>query len=382
MKRLFARLSKLVFNLLYKLACLAHPHRCEEVLFLSRQANDPSYDFKELAREFEERGWKARTHVRKLSRRSIILYTIHVLKEIVFLSQCKLVILDRYDPVVSLIDFKCEPVNPDDRREGIAHYEFPVEPVVIQIWHAFGAFKKFGYQSMGTAEGHVKEAFESFCIHRNYSWIICSGEGCKEAFAEAFSYPIERIVVARRPEYDKLMRLREELDRKDEPKKERQTVLFAPTLRKSDESEHPFRDLYENRVSLEKELDADLVWSFHPLESGLPAPGDVSEALLEADIVVTDYSSIVYEAYLLGKRAMFYVPDIEHYRKSPGLTTDPLIASPDLVALSERALVSNLQAVIRGKCNCAQMNAFVSGFLYEEAKLVYKALEEIEVMGA
>lgn len=363
MKRLFARLSKLVFNLLYKLACLMQSHRRDEVLFLSRQTNDPSYDFKELAREFEECGWKARIHVRKLSRRSIVPYTIHVLKEIVYLSQCKLVILDRYDPVVSLIDFKCEPVDPRDRREGIVHYEFPAEPVVIQIWHAFGAFKKFGYQSMGTAEGHTKEAFESFCIHRNYSWIICSGEGCKEAFAEAFSYPIERIVVARRPEYDKLIRLREELDRADRPTKEKQTVLFAPTLRKSDESEHPFRDLYENRAFLEKELDANLVWSFHPLESGLPAPGDVSEALLDADIVVTDYSSIIYEAYLLGKKTLFYVPDVECYRKTPGLNADPLELCPGASAGSLERIKELLVSALDGDYTWRQIKEFVSGSL-------------------
>ncbi len=375
MKRLFARLSKLVFNLLYKLACLTHPHRCDEVLFLSRQANDPSYDFEELAREFEECGWKARIHVRKLSRRSIIPYTIHVLKEIVFLSQCKLVILDRYDPVVSLIDFKCEPVDPDDRREDIAHYDFPVEPVVIQIWHAFGAFKKFGYQSMGTAEGHTKEAFDSFCIHRNYSWIICSGEGCREAFAEAFSYPIERVVVARRPEYDKLIRLRGELEREDEPIKERQTVLFAPTLRKSDESEHPFRDLYENRAFLEKELDANLIWSFHPLESGLPAPGDVSSAILEASVVVTDYSSIVYEAYLLGKKVLFYVPDIEGYRKSPGLNIDPSNLCPELAIGSEKELACLLAHTIRDGHKNGQFCTFVSDSISESPESIFEILK-------
>lgn len=261
---------------------------------------------------------------------------------------------------MSLIDFKCESVNPVDRREGVAHYEFPIEPVVIQIWHAFGAFKKFGYQSMGTAEGHAKEAFESFCIHRNYSWIICSGEGCREAFAEAFSYPIERVVVARRPEYDKLIRLREELEREDDPTKEKQTVLFAPTLRKSGGSEHPFRDLYENRASLEKELDADLVWSFHPLENGLPAPGDVSAFLLDADIVVTDYSSIAYEAYLLGKKVLFHVPDIERYRVSPGLNADPLSLCPGLVALSEERLTSLLSASMTLDYGFAQFDTFMA----------------------
>lgn len=360
MKRLFASLSKLVFNALYKAACLSCSERRNEVLFLSRQADEPSYDYQELARQFEEAGWVARIHVRKLSRRSLAPYALHVLKEIVFLSRCKVAVLDRYDPVIGLLDFKCEPASIGQVLENTMHYEFPCEPVVIQIWHAFGAFKKFGHQSVGTREGHSRETFDAFGIHRNYSWIVCSGEGCRKAFAEAFSYPIERIVVARRPEYDKLVKLRERLACERTSCEDKPMVLFAPTLRKSEESAHPFRDLYERRSLLEREVDAKLIWSFHPLESGLPAPGDVSAALLDADIVVTDYSSIVYEAYLLGKKVLFYVPDIESYRTSPGLNADPCYFGSGLIALSETAVIALLRLAIGGEYDQRQIETFAA----------------------
>ncbi|MBP3866403.1 MAG: hypothetical protein J6D25_01150, partial [Eggerthellaceae bacterium] len=38
----------------------------------------------------------------------------------------------------------------------------------------------------------------------NYSWVVCSGEQCRPAFAEAFSCPVERVVALDRPEYDEL----------------------------------------------------------------------------------------------------------------------------------------------------------------------------------
>ena len=39
-----------------------------------------------------------------------------------------------------------------------------------------------------------------------------------------------------------------------------------------------------------------------------------SELLAVADVVVTDYSSIVFDASLLNKNMVFYVPDYEKYK--------------------------------------------------------------------
>ena len=70
----------------------------------------------------------------------------------------------------------------------------------------------------------------------------------------------------------------------------------------------------------------------------LPAPGNVSDALVETDIVVTDYSSIAYEAYVLGKMVLFYVPDIDDYRLSPGLNADPTVLCPKICYRSDKTL--------------------------------------------
>lgn len=65
-------------------------------------------------------------------------------------------------------------------------------------------------------------------------------------------------------------------------------------------------------------------------------------SLIDADIVITDYSSIVYEAYLLGKLVGFYIPDIQYYRLSPGLNADPLELCPGLVADTPEQLAAML----------------------------------------
>ena len=334
-KRVFVSIAKLAFNLEYRHASRKH-QRENLVVFLSRRTNTPSYDYEALAHEFKRRGWRPVMHLKKVSKRTLVPYVKHVAKELNLLARCKVAILDRYDPVISLLDLECDTIPQTSAGQN---HEFPTSPLVLQLWHAFGAYKKFGYQSTDTTEGHSSEFTDMFNIHRNYSWVVCSGEQCRLAYAEAFSYPIERIVALNRPEYDELAEIREKLDERGERGEAQKTkILMAPTLRYNKASAHPFRDLYEQRGAFERGIDADISWSFHPLEMKLPAPGNVSDALVETDIIVTDYSSIAYEAYVLGKMVLFYIPDIDDYRFSPGLNADPTVLCPEICSRSDTAL--------------------------------------------
>lgn len=398
-------------NVLYKLFDLL-PRR-DEVLFFSRQSNEPSGDFLEMGRQFGEKGFAPVFMTKKLSLRSVFSYAAFAVREIYHLARCRVCVVDRYDPVISLVNLRCEDVpvdsasaaNADGARavqagpSGLPLYDrFPEEPVVVQLWHAFGAFKKFGFQSLGTQESHPVDTARIFRIHRNCSWVLCSGQGARVPFAEAFNLPVDRVVALPRPEYFEL------IDRAKAPRTcvsktwssvpdgrsaastcgaaevaggagvdapreaaaaagvaeaagaagavaspaRRPRVLVAPTLRKSHETEHPLRDLYASGAWHALESAACVAWSFHPLEEAGVASGGVNELLPDADYVVTDYSSIVYEAYLLGKRVAFYVPDLEQYARTPGLNANPGDLCPDLCFSSAEDLACFLSQVESG----------------------------------
>ncbi len=381
-RRAFVGVSRAVFNGLYRLCSLGGRHN--EVLFLSRQTNQPSNDYRAVGEALAKRGFTPVYLCRKLSKRTVFPYAAHALREIRHLACCKVVFIDRYDPMVSLIDFNCEPISNglaaaarDSRLQGdVLHVEYPAQPMVIQLWHAFGAFKKFGYQSIGTREGHSHEVADAFDIHRNYSWVVCSGEGCRAAFAEAFAIPVNRVVPLNRPEYRDIMLRRPSAA--DTPLPAEPSVLFAPTLRKSSASPHPFRTLYDRRKEALAGVPIQALWSFHPLEEGLDAVGQVPASLDAADYVVTDYSSIVYESYLLGKRVVFFVPDLDEYRKTPGLNADPGIRCPELTAVTEADLRDKLMRWTNDPATypAEQLEAFIDGAFAEAPDDPAKALAD------
>ena len=338
---MFTYVSRAAFNSLYRLFGLFG--RRDEVLFVSRKSGEPSYDYVECGKAFSAQGYELVYLSQHFKKSSVLAYAGLVLRELYHLARCRVFVIDRYDPVISLLDFKCEPT---ELRDAL-HLEFPSEPIVIQLWHAFGAFKKFGYQALDIAEGHSSDEAALFRIHRNNSWVICSGEGARKAFAEAFACPIERVLPLGRPEYRKMCDLHDAVRfakvGKSNGAGAKCTVLFAPTIRKYDKAVDPFADLRDTADQVFQSSKYEVVWSVHPLTAGKDAGGDVPTNLIDADIVITDYSSIVYEAYLLGKMVGFYAPDIAHYRSSPGLNADPALLCPGITASSPGELACLLE---------------------------------------
>ena len=133
----------------------------------------------------------------------------------------------------------------------------------------------------------------------------------------------------------------------------RLTVLYAPTFRKGNADalwlEHAVSALRSALAATG--VPVRLMVASHPLETaeehderdGVPVAflhGTPTIDLLHlADYVVTDYSTVAFEAGYAERRVLFYVPDIEEYRASPGLNIDPLeelptVSSVDAVEVS------------------------------------------------
>ena len=65
---------------------------------------------------------------------------------------------------------------------------------VIQLWHACGAFKRFGYSLTGKKFGAKKKELDRFPLYRNISLVTVSSPEVRWAYADAFSLPLEKIL--------------------------------------------------------------------------------------------------------------------------------------------------------------------------------------------
>ena len=87
---------------------------------------------------------------------------------------------------VAVIDGYCIPVCMLKHKSDLT---------VVQIWHALGAVKKFGWQSVGTKEGRSESISRAMCMHRNYDYVLAPSKKTAEFYSEGFDIALGRIKV-------------------------------------------------------------------------------------------------------------------------------------------------------------------------------------------
>lgn len=355
MKSLAVHILTIVLNIWYKIC--SSKNRRNEALFLSRQSNSMSVDFRLLASELEQRGdWRIvqRTQMVEDGSAGALKLVARMFGDVKALARCRACFVEGYNPAISLLNLKGDHAPASSTSEPwVVNRDFPTEPLVMQVWHAAGHFKRFGYEALDTPEGRSSSDASIFHMHRNYSWVACSGEGAREGFAQAFGCPTDRVVALGHPSFD-------ELYRDAEPSLERvravyphldgskPIIVYAPTIHRIN-GDAIFNELRSKLESDPRSQAYDFVWSFHPVTlQGTDIRVTTRDLLRCASLVITDYSSVVYDAALLDVPFAFYVPDIEEYRTSPGLATDPGVLSLGLCLDSPDSLLDFLDQAFQG----------------------------------
>lgn len=137
-------------------------------------------------------------------------------------------------------------------------------------------------------------------------------------------------------------------------------VLYAPTHREYDSGFRPPLDV----ESIADALGPDYLFlqrahyfyqgvtgPTHPSVRDVSAYPCVEDLLIAADVLVTDYSSVMFDYAVLDRPIALYTPDWDIYRSLRGVTFDLLTAPPGVVALTQQDL----------------MDAFTSGAVGGEA---------------
>ena len=213
----------------------------------------------------------------------------------------------------------------------------------VQVWHASGAFKRFGYSVLDKSFGQTEGFVRRFPIHTNYDLCLVSAARFAPFYAEAFNQPIEKFDASLGiPRTDVLFGERRfaaeqrVLARYPIPPG-RRAILYAPTFRGDTVVDARQPDQLDLGV-LRRELGDDhvvllrqhpFVRKAHPLDPALAGfvldvsdHPDIHELMLVSDVLVTDYSSAIYEFSLLGRPMAFFAPDHAAYEAERGFYFD------------------------------------------------------------
>lgn len=235
---------------------------------------------------------------------------------------------------VFVLDDYCLPVYAVRRRAGTT---------VIRVGHAIGPSKRWGYANPERTESASAALMRHVEVHSNYDFCVLGSRNGIASYAEATRTPPDRFVTDigiprtdmlldpdRHP--DALARVRAAFPQL----RGKRVVLYAPTYRRSGRAAvHPeFLDL----ALMASRLRADwtLALRRHPGTRGpLAVPDEaqgfvvdvsgyqeVNELLLATDILVTDYSTVVYDFGLLSRPICFFTPDYEEMAARQGFYVD------------------------------------------------------------
>ncbi len=230
------------------------------------------------------------------------------------LARAEVVLLDDYQPAISQLG----------SHQGVR---------IIQLWHAWGAFKTVGYSRIGKPGG--PSPFAS--VHKNYTYATVSSAHEVPFYAEAFGLPEAAIVPTGTPRMDEFLDPANQAAGRERAlsafpaARGRRVILFAPTFRgdTANLATYPVEMIDLTALhALAIELDAAVILKMHPFVSEpleippeladrlLDAGGtriDVNDLLLVSDVLVTDYSSLVFEYAALGRPMVFFAFDLEEY---------------------------------------------------------------------
>ena len=233
--------------------------------------------------------------------------------------------------------------------------------VITQLWHAGAGFKSTGYSRFGMPASPAPKSG-----HRQYTYGIAGSKKIRHFFSEVWGINDEMVLPTGMPRLDEYLdeNYIEETANKllnnypvlckpssdsaksvsttSESWKDRKRdniILFAPTYRGENKKHayYPYDKLDLDRLyKLCEKTDSVIIFKMHPfVEDPVPIPEEYKDRMIDlvkypnindlfyiTDLLITDYSSNIYEFSLMRKPILFYAFDIDEYTETRGFHRD------------------------------------------------------------
>lgn len=218
------------------------------------------------------------------------------------------------------------------------------DTTVVQLWHSCGALKKFGYDSSEDISPHLKSS-----VTKNIDLITVSSQECVRAFNSAFRLSgdiVKPLGVSRTDmffQHGFEQRCRDEFFEQYPQYKGKKIVLYAPTFRGNASKCWCVGEEYAARLQEKLGDDYAVLIKMHPrLHSNLTNCDFPTNKLFPvADLLITDYSSLVFEYALFKKPIVLFVPDLQEYKR--GFYLDFELDMPGVIVTDGEKLSDEVQ---------------------------------------
>lgn len=257
------------------------------------------------------------------------------------LAKSGIVFLDDHAPVLDWLKLK------DDTK-------------VIQLWHAGAGFKSSGYSRWG----HKGCPNPQSC-HRQYTYGIAGSEQIAHFFSEVWGINEEQVLPTGMPRMDQFLNeeyrntTRNLLYEKFPICKDKKVILFAPTYRGKNKKTayYPydlidFKRLYE--ICGEEYV---VLFKMHPwVSDAVPIPENMKDKFIDVngypnindlfyftELLITDYSSNIFEYSLMRKPMLFFAYDEIQYSFSRGFHRNYEESAPGKICHTFDELIKAIQ---------------------------------------
>lgn len=227
---------------------------------------------------------------------------------------------------------KADYIFVDDFHPMLYKVNFRKSQEIIQVWHAVGAFKTVGFSRTGKKGGPFFDSYN----HRNYTKAYVSSETDIPFYAEAFGIKERNIIPTGVPRtdifFDKSFK-KETIEKMENllPEiKGKNVILFAPTFRGSGHhtAHYPFFKIdFERLAKYCEDNNTVVLFKMHPFVRNrlhikneyrkyfidISDLREVNDVLFITDILISDYSSLIYEFAVFKRPMLFYAFDLEDY---------------------------------------------------------------------
>jgi len=313
-KRLLQKTRQSFYIVFYKLFCLFNKLDDNKVLFLSASRDSLTGNFEFVYKEIKKRKKYKINSILKSNLK--VKYTLKQRFQLIYLiSTSKYIYLDDFYPLIYALKL----------RKGTE---------LIQLWHAMGAFKTVGYSRISKEGGPVPHSL----THKNYTGTIVSSKSIRKNYAEAFGISIDKVHALGIPRTDIFFdkkyesKIKNTLYRKYPVLKNKKVILFAPTFRGNGQNTAYYDFEWFDFEAFSKKLKEDYICIFklHPFIKNRPKyeiskdpfyldltnEREINDLLFITDVLITDYSSVIFEYSFFKRPVIFFTPDLEKYRNS------------------------------------------------------------------